>query len=156
MIAFYVSLILAVVLMVMAAIRLARAGAIDLPVKATFCAATLLAIAGIVATPYVDVWQKGMAGQAQMAEAEANRQILVREAQAKLDASTMLAAAEVERARGVAEANKIVADGLGGPEGYLRYLYIESLKDARGDGAQVIFVPTEAGLPILEAQRLKK
>lgn len=55
----------------------------------------------------------------------------------------------------MAEANRIVADGLGGPEGYLRYLYIESLKEARAQGAQVIYVPTEAGLPILEASRLQ-
>lgn len=32
-------------------------------------------------------------------------------------------------------------------EGYLRYLWIDKL----GAGNQVIYVPTEAGLPILEA-----
>lgn len=120
------------------------------------CVGLVFSVVAAGLYPYANVWQQGMAGKAQMAQAEANRQITVREAQAKLDASQMLADAEVARARGVAAANKIVADGLGGPEGYLRYLFIESLKDARGDGAQVIYVPTEAGLPILEANRLGK
>lgn len=156
MIAFWVTIVLALALLVAAILRIMAAKKFDGVSKLLTALALGVALAGIVAAPYVNVWQRGMAGQAQMAEAEANRQIKVREAQATLDAAKMLAAAEVERAKGVAEANKIVADGLGGPEGYLRYLYIESLKDARGDGAQVIYVPTEAGLPILEAGRLKK
>lgn len=155
MIAFIVFIILAIALLVIAGMRYSRTERFDTPVKALGASAMALAIIGIVATPYVNVWQRGMAGQAQMAEAEANRQIMVREAQAKFDASKMLADAEVQRAKGVAEANQIVADGLGGPEGYLRYLFIESLKEARAEGAQVIYVPTEAGLPILEARRLK-
>ena len=50
----------------------------------------------------------------------------------------------------MAEANAIVAEGLGGPEGYLRYLWIQSLGE---NGQDVIYIPTEAGLPILEASR---
>lgn len=119
--------------------------------------AGVVAALGTVFAPYVRVWTYGMDGRAQMAQAEANRQIKVREAQSTRDAAILLAEAEVARARGVAEANKIVADGLGGPEGYLRYLYIEGLKEAREKGnAQVIYVATEAGLPILEANRLQK
>lgn len=156
MIAFWITLILALAIIAVAATKIIKEGGIDGASMALMIFAILVGVAGTVATPYVNVWQRGMAGQAQMAEAEANRQIKVREAQATFDAAKMLASAEIERAKGVAEANKIVADGLGGPEGYLRYLYIESLKDARGDGAQVIYVPTEAGLPILEANRLKK
>lgn len=117
--------------------------------------AVAVAVAGVVLNPYVRVWTYGMDGQAQMAQAESSRQIKVREAQATRDAALLLAEAEVARAKGVAEANRIVADGLGGPEGYLRYLYIEGLKEAREKGnAQVIYVATEAGLPILEASRL--
>ena len=116
-----------------------------------------VAALGVLLNPYVRVWTYGMEGRAQMAQAEANRQIKVREAQSTRDAAILLAEAEVARAKGVAEANRIVADGLGGPEGYLRYLYIEGLKEAREKaGAQVIYVPTEAGLPILEANRLSR
>lgn len=65
----------------------------------------------------------------------------VTQAQAKADA-------EVIRARGLAESQDIIASTL--TEEYLRYLYIDAL--AGGNG-QIIYVPTEAGLPILEAGR---
>lgn len=94
------------------------------------------------------VWNAESAGEAELAQARQNRQIATLEAEAKLESAKLLALAEVERAKGVAEANRIVADGLGGPEGYLRYLYIENLSQSQG---QIIYVPTEAGLPILEA-----
>jgi regulator of protease activity HflC (stomatin/prohibitin superfamily) len=94
------------------------------------------------------VWNAETAGEAELAQARQNRQIATLEAEAKLESAKLLARAEVERAKGVAEANRIVADGLGGPEGYLRYLYIENLSQSQG---KIIYVPTEAGLPILEA-----
>lgn len=122
----------------------------------TIAVGVIIAIAGLLAYPYANVWQRSMSGKAQLAEAEFNRQIKVREAAAIKDSAQALADAEITRAIGVAEANRIVADGLGGPEGYLRYLYIENLKEAHRQGAQVIYVPTEAGLPILEASRLNK
>lgn len=103
----------------------------------------------LVIGPTYRVWSSGKAGEAELAQAEYNRQIIVRQAQAKLDASILDAEAEVERAKGVSQANTIIADGLGGPEGYLRYLYIHMLEEA-GE-KQVIYVPTEASLPILEA-----
>lgn len=97
------------------------------------------------------VYSAGQTGKAELAQAEYNRQIIVRQAQAKKDASTLEAEAEVIRADGVAKANVIVAQGLGGPEGYLRYLYIHMLSEQ--NDKQIIYIPTEAGLPILEATR---
>ena len=38
-------------------------------------------------------------------------------------------------------------------DAYLRYLWINKLSDSEAKGGQVIYVPTEAGLPILEAGR---
>lgn len=101
--------------------------------------------------PQYKVYSQEMTGRAALARAEQDRQIRVREAQAEYDAAEMLAAAEIRRAEGVAEANRIVAEGLGGPDGYLRYLYIDMLKN--DSGKQIIYVPTEATLPILEAGR---
>jgi len=49
------------------------------------------------------------------------------------------------------QANRIIADSLGGAEGYLRWRYIEMLENTSEGGRDVIYVPTEAGLPILEA-----
>jgi len=98
--------------------------------------------------PKYKVWSAEQAGIAEFVQAEQNRKITVLEAEAKLEAAKSLAAAEVERARGVAEANKIIGDSLKGNESYLRWLWIENLDKG---GNSVIYVPTEAGLPILEA-----
>ncbi len=95
------------------------------------------------------VFSAEQSGKAELAQAEWNRQIIVRQAQAKKDASVLEAESEVIRAEGVSKANKIVAEGLGGPEGYLRYLYIHMLDEQKD--RQIIYIPTEAGLPILEA-----
>lgn len=111
-------------------------------------------------SPIYNVWVKEQKGKAAYAEAQQNRRIAILEAQAKKESAEQLgqadvirarqwAEAEVIRAEGTAKANEIVADGLGGPEGYLRYLYIDKL--SAGNGREVIYVPTEAGLPILEA-----
>lgn len=98
---------------------------------------------------YFKVFKAEFSGKAVLAEAEFSRQVAVKEAQARKDSATLLAEAEVARAQGVAEANRIIADGLGGPDGYLRYLYIDTLRD--NQNKQIIYIPTEAGLPILEA-----
>ncbi|WP_291842725.1 hypothetical protein [Maricaulis sp.] len=119
-----------------------------------FVGAAVFAVVSIGALmwglPQYGVWQQELAGRAELVRAEQNRRIAVLEAQARLEAESLNAQAEVARARGVAEANAIVAEGLGGPEGYLRYLWIQSLGE---NGQDVIYIPTEAGLPILEASR---
>lgn len=101
--------------------------------------------------PQYNVWSAGLQGQAELRRAQQNRQIRIEEAQADLEAAKLDSLAEIERAKGVAEANKIIAEGLGGPEGYLRYLWINKLGSNQQD---VIYIPTEAGIPILEADRL--
>ena len=107
---------------------------------------------GCYGLPKYNVWQKGLAGEAELKQAEWNRQIAIREAEAKRESAVALAQAEVERAKGVAQANKIIGDSLEGNESYLRYLWIQGLNDGSGE---VIYVPTEANLPILEATRRK-
>lgn len=129
----------------------------DLPIGSLVAgvAAVAVGVGGIYLYPEVIIKLRESEGRAQLAQATANRRIQVEEATAARDSAVLLAEAEVSRAKGVAEANLIVAQGLGGPEGYLRYLYIEGLKQAKSSGAQIIYVPTEAGLPILEAGRFK-
>lgn len=98
----------------------------------------------------INVYVKELSGKAELREAEWSRQITVEEARAKLESAKLEAEAEIERAKGVAQSNEIIADGLKNNEEYLRYLYIQSLNDL---DTQLIYVPTEAGLPILEASR---
>jgi regulator of protease activity HflC (stomatin/prohibitin superfamily) len=95
-----------------------------------------------------DVWAERKQGEAELARAESNRSITVLEATAKEHSARHLANAEIIRAEGVAEANKIIGESLKGNEAYLRYLWIDGLQHSKG---QVVYVPTEANLPILEA-----
>jgi len=102
--------------------------------------------------PIMNVWQQSKVGEAELARAESNRQIATLEAVAKKESAKSLADAEVIRAEGVAKANKIIGDSLSGNEGYLRYLWIQGLQTNQ---MQVVYVPTEANLPIMESQRLR-
>ena len=105
--------------------------------------------------PRYKVYERDLTGKAELAQAQANRQIRIAEAEATQESSKHLAQAEIERAKGVAEANRIIGASLHENEDYLRYLWIHNLEVAEANGATVIYVPTEANLPILEAKRLK-
>lgn len=113
----------------------------------------LLALVLLFGVPVYNVWQQEMTGKAELSRAEQNRQIRIQEAKAKREAAVFEAEAEVERAKGVAQANKIIGESLNENENYLRYLWIQSLNDGN---AETIYVPTEANLPILEADRFSQ
>lgn len=100
----------------------------------------------------VQVWAAEMTGRAILAEAEFSRQARVEEARARANAAELEGQAELTRAEYAAQANAALAEGLGGPEAYLRYLYIRMLEE-QGSAGSVIYIPTEAGVPILEAGR---
>ena len=111
----------------------------------------LALVALLVGWPQYRVYQQRLAGEAALAEAQRSRQVAILEARAKKESAIALAEAEVIRAEGAAKANRILQDSLGGPEGYLRYLQIQALEETK---ASLIYVPTEAGLPVTEAKRL--
>jgi regulator of protease activity HflC (stomatin/prohibitin superfamily) len=121
---------------------------------------TILAIVALLATivigalmwgmPKYGVYSSRLSGVASLAEAQAAAEVRVREARAERDAATLEAEAEVERAKGVSKATEIIGKALHENEGYLRYLWIERLNN---QDAKIIYIPTEAGLPILEAGR---
>lgn len=101
--------------------------------------------------PKYRIYKQDLRGQANLREQEWEKKVAIEEARAKKESAILLSEAEVARAKGVKEANEIIQQSLGGPEGYLRYLYIQSLMETEKAGGRVIYVPTEAGLPILEA-----
>lgn len=112
----------------------------------------ILICLGLYGCPQYNVYSSRMAGEAELAQSQYSKQVAVQTAQAKLDAASLEAKTDVVRAEGVAKANAILAESLGGPEGYLRWKYIEMLETTANSAHQsVIYVPTEAGLPILEA-----
>lgn len=112
-----------------------------------------LIILALWGCPQYRVWEQEKAGEAELKRAEQNRKVKVYEAEAALQSAKLQAQAEVERAKGVAEANKIIANGLQGHDEYLRYLWID--KVAASAQREIVYVPTEASIPILESTRLK-
>jgi hypothetical protein len=98
--------------------------------------------------PRLGVYGRTMAGKAALAEAQSTRQVRVLEAKAKQEAASMEAQAEIERAKGVAEANRIIGDSLKDNPRYLQYLYIVGLQEGSENGNRTIYVPTEGGMPV--------
>ncbi|OYX86781.1 MAG: hypothetical protein B7Y83_00135 [Flavobacteriales bacterium 32-34-25] len=99
-------------------------------------------------------------GKSILVKAESEKRALIEQAKAENEAATLQAEAkikiakaeaqaEIERAYGVAKANEIIGNSLKGNSEYLRYLQIEAIKNSKGSK---IYIPTEAGLPILEAK----
>ena len=109
--------------------------------------ALILLGAVLWAVPNYNVYARELSGKAQLKEAEWNRQIAIQEAEALKESAKLKAEAEVIRAGGISEANKIIAGSL--TEEYIRYKFVEGLNDGN---TEVIYVPTEANLPILEAR----
>ena len=74
-----------------------------------FIAAVCFAAAILVpiGLPQYRVWEQNKLGEAELARAEQNRKIAVEEAKAKEEAAKSLAAAEVIRAQGVAQAERV-------------------------------------------------
>lgn len=99
--------------------------------------------------PVYRVWSQEMKGKAELAEAEQNRRIKVEEARANLEAEKLNAKAEIERAKGAAEAIKIENGTL--TQTYIQYLWVRNQNNL--NEKTVIYIPTEANLPILEAGR---
>jgi len=119
----------------------------------------LLGLTGVVIVlcmylyPKYNVYAQRLQGEALLAHAQAAKEVAVAEAKAKMEAADMLSQAEIKRAEGVAKANQIIGESLKNNEGYLRYLWINNLE---ANNPTVIYVPTEAGLPIMEAGRTPK
>ena len=85
-----------------------------------------------------------MNGKAQLSEAEYAKQVLVEEANANLEAEKLNAQAEVERAKGVADAVDIEGGKI--TDRYIQYLWVKKLNLGN---TSVIYVPTENSLPVL-------
>jgi len=109
---------------------------------------TVLIVLSMWLLPKYRIYRQDLAGQANLRQQEWEKKILIESAKAKRDSAVLEAEAEVERAKGVSEANRIIAGSLQGNESYLRYLWIDKI----ADNPNVIYVPTEASLPILEAR----
>jgi hypothetical protein len=104
--------------------------------------------------PKYNVWRSKIAiqtaqnaGKAAMAEAEENRKIAIEEGKANLEVQKLNSEAEVIRAQGMAEAIEIENGKL--TSLYIHYLWVRNIDKMDGEK---IYIPTEAGLPIIEAK----
>ncbi|MDE6450415.1 MAG: hypothetical protein K2L41_10125 [Muribaculaceae bacterium] len=109
--------------------------------------AVIAALAFIM--PWYNVWSQEMEGKAEFAKAEQNRKIKIEEARANLEAEKLNAQAEIERAKGAAEAIRIENGSL--TPTYIQYLWVRQQSDL--NNKTVIYIPTEGNLPILESTR---
>lgn len=122
------------------------------------------------AWPKYKVYSMEMSGKAALHEAQWSKKILIEEAKAREEAALMQAKArvtlaeaegkaklvqakaeglaDIELAKAAAEANRIIGESLKNNEAYLQYIWIKGLQEGKGER---IYIPTEAGIPILEA-----
>lgn len=113
---------------------------------------TLLSAIGIIlmvaffmgVIPIWSVWQQGLKGEAALARAEQERQILVQQATAERDAASLRA-----------EAIGIVGQAAKDFPEYRYQEFLGSFSEALNSGKvqKLVFVPTEGQIPITEAGR---
>ncbi|MVZ63704.1 hypothetical protein [Sphingobacterium humi] len=106
--------------------------------------AFLIVVGLMFGLPTYSVWQQEMAGKARLAEATQSRQILIEQARAEKEAAVLQA-----------EAIKIMGEAAQKYPEYRKQEFIGAFGEALKAGtiSQIIYVPTEANIPILEAGR---
>ena len=109
----------------------------------TLLLAALVAL-GMWGCPTYDVWEQGLSGQAALAKAEQTRQVIITQAKAE-------EAAAEHRANAI----KIMGEMAKQYPEYRQQEFIGAFAEAMHNGRvnQIIYVPTEAGIPVLEASR---
>lgn len=108
----------------------------------------IIILACSIIGPYYSVWQQGLEGKSELMKAEYTRQIAVLEAKAKFDSAKELAQAEIERAKGVSQANQIIAGSLKDNPEYLQYLWVIGLQEGADKGNKTIYmIPSHGSIP---------
>lgn len=104
----------------------------------------LLVVAIMAVYPVYRVWSADMSGRAKLAESENSRKVLIEQARAEQEAASMRAGAIAI----VGEAAKKY------PE-YRQQEFLGAFAEALKEGKinQIMYVPTEASIPITEAGR---
>lgn len=113
-----------------------------LPILGMVGGSILLILSLMFGLPVYSVWQQGLKGEAELARAEQSRRIAVAQALAERDAAAARA-----------EAIAIMGDAAKKYPEYRHQEFIGAFAEALREGRieQIIYVPTEAQIPILEA-----
>ena len=119
----------------------------DVPIKlrAMISVSSLVLFMGLSAAvafgyPQYKVWEQSKAGEAALAKATQDRQIKVQEAEA-----------EQEAASKQAEANRILGESIRQYPESMEQKWVEAIEKTSN---QVIYLPTEASVPITESARM--
>jgi hypothetical protein len=118
----------------------------------TITTLSILCVVGIAAFcmwifPRYNVYRQRKNGEAALAHANFSKEVAVAEARAKREAAFLLSEADTIRAHGIARSNQIIGKSL--TPAYLHWFWIDNIDKSNN----VIYVPTESNLPIMEAGR---
>jgi regulator of protease activity HflC (stomatin/prohibitin superfamily) len=104
----------------------------------------VISVAALFGYPHYKVWSAGMAGRASLMQAEQERKIQIEQAKAELESAKLRA-----------EAISIVGKASKEYPEYRTQEFIGAFAEAiKSDKVeQIIYVPTEANIPIVEARR---
>lgn len=93
------------------------------------------------------VWSQEMSGKAKLAEAGQTRQIQIEQARGELEASKLRA-----------EAIQIMGEAAQKYPEYRQQEFMAAFGEALREGniKQIVYIPTEANIPIMEANRINK
>ncbi len=109
-----------------------------------------LVILGLWGCPQYKVYEQRKDGEAALAHAQFSKEVAVAESKAKMESAMYEAQADTLRAHGIARSNQIIGESL--TDAYLHWFWIDNIDKSNN----VIYVPTETNLPILEAGRFKE
>lgn len=104
--------------------------------------------------PTYRVWASQKSGEADLAQAHKEQQVQVAKAQGRLDAAALNKQAAVVEAEAVASQIEKIGANLTKHDLYLKWQWIKMMEER--PESSVIYVPTEANLPILEAGMRKR
>lgn len=119
------------------------------------CVVALILMWALWGYPKWRVWAAHQAGLADLQQARNEQQIQVASAQSRLDAAALNKKAAIVEAEAVSAQIQAIGDQLRQHDLFLRWQWIKMMEE-HGTASSVIYVPTEAGLPILEAKRLER
>jgi regulator of protease activity HflC (stomatin/prohibitin superfamily) len=98
--------------------------------------------------PKYSVYASRKRGEAELAEANFAEQVAIAQATARKNSAKLNKEAEIIDAEAVAESIAKIGDALKNNAGYLQWQWIKNIADTDNE---VIYVPTEANIPIMEA-----
>jgi regulator of protease activity HflC (stomatin/prohibitin superfamily) len=101
--------------------------------------------------PMWRVWAQQKQGEADLQQAHKEQQIQVSKAQGRLDAASINKQAAIIEAEAVSAQIERIGQTLTKHDLYLRWQWIKMMEER--PESSVIYVPTEANLPIMEATR---